>query len=380
MDAALLLVAANEPCPAPQTMEHLAAAECLNLQSVVAVQNKLDLVSAAEAEAHYEQVKDFITGTSAASHGVIPVCAQLGHNLDAVCATLASLPPRPRQTDQPVRMHLIRSFDVNRPGSEPDVLSGGVVGGAISQGALSLDEEVEIRPGVFSRTASGDITCRPLRTCVQTLHSERTPLTTAFPGGLIGVGTRLDPHLTKDDRLKGQVLGAVGHLPPVYSELVIKPTLMPRVVASGASGGGEASEESGCKTEKTPRLKPMGKILVSVGASSCAATVTRKESDGRVRLSLEHPVCAAMGESIALSRQADDKWRLIGRGDIEGGVEVEPLPPLLDEDEVELLACLSADLSSSTPVLASTPPPAAPALPTAPAETVEEEEAVLTAP
>jgi len=356
MDAALLLVAANEPCPAPQTMEHLAAAECLNLQNVLAVQNKLDLVSTSEAESHYEQVKGFIAGTTAASRAVIPVCAQLGLNLDAVCAELASLPPRPRQTDQPVRMHLIRSFDVNRPGTEPKAMLGGVVGGAISQGALHLEDEVEIRPGVFSRTASGEVMCRPLRTRVQALHSERTPLTTAFPGGLIGVGTRLDPHLTKDDRLKGQVLGAVGHLPPVYNELVIKPTLMPRVVASsmssgGTSSGGEPAEESGCKTEKTSRLKPKEKVLASVGASSCTATVTKKEPDGRVRIALEHPVCAAIGDSIALSRQVDNKWRLIGRGDIEDGVEVQPLPPLFDEDEAELLAAaLSADQSSSTPL------------------------------
>jgi len=270
-------------------------------------------------------------------------------------------------------MHLIRSFDVNRPGTEPGTLSGGVVGGAISQGALNLEEEVEIRPGVFSRTASGEVRCRPLRTRVQTLHSEKTPLTTAFPGGLIGVGTSLDPHLTKDDRLKGQVLGAVGHLPPVYIELVIKPTLMPRVVASGASGGGvsgggEPSEESGCKTEKTSRLKPKEKILTSIGASSCAATVTKKESDGRVRIALEHPICAAIGDSIALSRQVDDKWRLIGRGDIEDGVEVQPLPPLLDEDEAELLATFSADISFSTP------PPPAPLMPDVVGEELVEEE------
>ena len=80
-------------------------------------------------------------GTSAASHGVIPICAQLGHNLDAVCAALARLPARPRRAGMPVRMHLIRSFDVNRPGVEPCALSGGVVGGAISQGELHVGQE-----------------------------------------------------------------------------------------------------------------------------------------------------------------------------------------------------------------------------------------------
>ena len=72
----------------------------------------------------------------------------------------------------------------------------------------------------------------PIRTVVESLVSEQTPLEQAVPGGLIGVGTRLDPLLTKEDRLIGQVLGAVGSLPPVLDELVVRPSLMRRVAPS----------------------------------------------------------------------------------------------------------------------------------------------------
>ena len=46
MDAALLLVAANEPCPQPQTLEHLAALEVMQNKQldVVILQNKVDLI------------------------------------------------------------------------------------------------------------------------------------------------------------------------------------------------------------------------------------------------------------------------------------------------------------------------------------------------
>lgn len=44
MDAALLLVAANESCPQPQTSEHLAAIEIMRLQHIIILQNKIDLV------------------------------------------------------------------------------------------------------------------------------------------------------------------------------------------------------------------------------------------------------------------------------------------------------------------------------------------------
>merc|ERR1712032_11890 len=41
----------------------------------------------------------------------------------------------------------------------------------------------------------------------------------AVPGGLIGVGTKVDPTLCRADRMVGQVLGAVGHLPSILTEL-----------------------------------------------------------------------------------------------------------------------------------------------------------------
>jgi translation initiation factor 2 subunit 3 len=44
MDSALLLVAGNQPCPQPQTSEHLAAVEIMKLQHIIIVQNKLDLI------------------------------------------------------------------------------------------------------------------------------------------------------------------------------------------------------------------------------------------------------------------------------------------------------------------------------------------------
>ena len=44
MDAAMLLFAANEPCPQPQTSEHLAAVKIMNLNHIKILQNKIDIV------------------------------------------------------------------------------------------------------------------------------------------------------------------------------------------------------------------------------------------------------------------------------------------------------------------------------------------------
>jgi translation initiation factor 2 gamma subunit (eIF-2gamma) len=64
MDAALLLIAGNEPCPQPQTSEHLAAIEIMKLQHSIILQNKVDLMKESAAEEHYQSIKKFIKGIS----------------------------------------------------------------------------------------------------------------------------------------------------------------------------------------------------------------------------------------------------------------------------------------------------------------------------
>jgi translation initiation factor 2 subunit 3 len=55
-------------------------------------------------------------------------------------------------------------------------------------------------------------------------------------GGLIGVGTKIDPTLTRADRLVGQVLGAVGTLPAIFSELEISFFLLRRLLGVKTDG------------------------------------------------------------------------------------------------------------------------------------------------
>ena len=56
--------------------------------------------------------------------------------------------------------------------------------------------------------------CVPIFADVVSLLAEKNELQFAVPGGLIGVGTRIDPTLTRADRLVGQVLGHKGPCAP----------------------------------------------------------------------------------------------------------------------------------------------------------------------
>jgi translation initiation factor 2 subunit 3 len=208
MDGALLLIAGNESCPQPQTSEHLAAVEIMRLKHIIILQNKIDLVQENAAANQYDAIVKFVQGTIADGAPVIPISAQLKYNIDVVCEYIIKKIPVPvRDFVSPCHMIVIRSFDVNKPGAEVDDIQGGVAGGSILQGVLRVGQQIEVRPGIVSKDAEGKIKCTPISSRIVSLFAEQNQLKFAVPGGLIGVGTTVDPTLTRADRLVGQVLG-----------------------------------------------------------------------------------------------------------------------------------------------------------------------------
>ena len=125
---------------------------------------------------------------------------------------------------------------MNKPGSEVDDIKGGVAGGSILQGVLKVGMEIEVRPGLISRDEEGKLVVCPIRSRITSLYADQNDLQFAVPGGLIGVGTKMDPMLTRADRLVGQVLGAVGSLPEIYTELEITYYLLRRLLGVKVEG------------------------------------------------------------------------------------------------------------------------------------------------
>jgi translation initiation factor 2 subunit 3 len=187
MDAALLLIAGNETCPQPQTSEHLAAIEIMKLNHIIILQNKVDLMRETSAEEHYQSILKFIRGTVADGSPIIPISAQLKYNIDAINEAVVNKIPVPlRDFTATPHMIVIRSFDVNKPGAEIDDLKGGVAGGSILTGVLKLGDEIEIRPGIVTKTEEGKLRCKPIFSRIVTLFAETNDLKFAVPGGLIG--------------------------------------------------------------------------------------------------------------------------------------------------------------------------------------------------
>ena len=317
MDAALLLVAGNETCPQPQTSEHLAAVEIMCLENIIILQNKVDLVKPDAAMAQHDQIRKFVAGTVADSAPVIPISAVNKYNIDVVCEYLIHKIPVPvRDFTSVPRLIVIRSFDVNKPGQDVSNLHGGVAGGSILQGVLRVGDEIEVRPGIVSKSDGGDgaMRCSPIYSKISSLYAESNDLQYAVPGGLIGVGTRIDPTLTRADRLVGQVLGLKGHLPDVYAEIEISHYLLRRLLGVKTSDGGRQA--------KVTKLAKAEILMVNIGSTPTGGRVIGVKGD-LARIALTQPVCTQEGEKVALSRRVDKHWRLIGWGQIRKGIKIE---------------------------------------------------------
>ena len=96
--------------------------------------------------------------------------------------------------------------------------------------------EIEIRPGLINKDTKGRLICQPIKSRIISLFAENNDMQYAVPGGLIGVGTKMDPTLCRADRMVGQVLGAVGALPDIYTELEISYFLLRRLLGVKTEG------------------------------------------------------------------------------------------------------------------------------------------------
>jgi translation initiation factor 2 subunit 3 len=301
MDGALLLVAANEHCPQPQTREHLYALDIIGVRKVVVVQNKIDLLTNEDATKNFEEITEFLKGSPISGAPIVPVSANHRVNIDALIQAIEeTIPTPPRDLAKPPLLYVARSFDINRPGTRPTDLRGAVLGGSLVQGHLRVGEEIEIRPGI---TGHAESQAESLRAEITSLVSGGLELDELKPGGLAAVGTSLDPSLAKGDGLTGRLVGTTGTLPTVSQKVRIRVTLLDRVLGS----------KGDLKVEKV-RTGEM--LSITVGTTIAPGKVSSARGD-EVELHLSRSVTVFPGSRVAVSRRLN-AWRLIGYGIVEG--------------------------------------------------------------
>jgi len=300
MDYAILLIDGSQKCPQQQTIEHLAALEMLSIKKIIIIQNKLDLIDGNRANDQYDNIRTFVKGTCAESAPIIPLSAQKKYNIDVLCEYIDKYFGEVGRPDSDVpKMNIIRSFDVNKPGSEIATIKGGVIGGSLVTGQFEVGDIIEIRPGIVKQN-TGTITWQPIQTEIVSMQSDSDPIMVAKPGGLIGICTNLDPVLTRSDRMAGQVVGLPGKMPEIHINIKAKCAFMRRIGISDIK-----------------IIKPIkgDVLLLNIASKPIIATIT-KISKKIYFLSLQYP-CCMVDERFSISVKVAGSWRLIGTGEFK---------------------------------------------------------------
>lgn len=300
IDAAILLVAANEGIK-PQTKEHLIALRAKNVNKILIIQNKIDLVTKEQAIKNYEDIKAFTKGTIAENAPIIPVSALQEINIDKIKDWLFNIEPPKVDSTSPAEFLIARSFDINRPGSKVEQLHGGVLAGVLKRGKLKVGDEIEIKPGITEKQAN-QYFYKTIKTKIVSIYRGSMPIREATPGGSLAFETELDNVLTKTDALSGNIASIPGTLPDTSSTIKITYELFKELVG----------EE---QTVKIEDLKPSEMIMLSVNTTTTVGKILKIKKN-EIELSLRIPIVPIKGDSVGLARNIHNHWRLIGFGEI----------------------------------------------------------------
>jgi translation initiation factor 2 subunit 3 len=298
MDGAILVTAANEKVPQPQTREHLLALQTLGIKQIVIVQNKVDLVSYEETIENYKQIKNFVKGSVADTAPIIPVSAQHKLNIDALIEAIQIniKTPERLKNSEPL-MHVLRSFDINKPGLPIGEVKGGVIGGSLIQGDFETGDEIEIRPGLYDEKKGK---YEPIMSRISSLGTGAGIVKVVKPGGLVALGTTLDPYIVKSDSLIGSLVGLPDSLPPDIYDVTIDLHLFETAVGTQ-------------EPVKVDPIKIKESLRLNIGTAATLGSVTHVK-DHTVEIKLKKPVCMVSNNRVAISRRISDRWRLIGSG------------------------------------------------------------------
>jgi translation initiation factor 2 subunit 3 len=311
MDGVMLIIAANNTVPQPQTREHLAALTALGIDKIVVVQNKVDLVTTEQAQKNYKEIRQFLKGTIAEGAPVVPMSAMHGANTDILLSALQHFIPTPeRDEEAALQMMAARSFDINRPGTHASKLRGGVLGGSLTQGIMKIGDKISIVPGL-KRRVSGQMTYIPVHTEIRSIQQGNMgEVKEAKPGGLLAIQTSLDPSMARSDNLAGNIVSAIGSEPPVVTALELEVNLFDEVV------GSETQEE-------VRPISPDENILLTVGTATTVGKVRTIAKKGRVIFDVKPAIAMNPKSKIALSRQYMKRYRLIGYGEVHDYEEID---------------------------------------------------------
>jgi selenocysteine-specific elongation factor len=190
IDAALFVVAADESVM-PQTREHLAILDLLQISNGAVALTKVDLVEDDEwLELVTAEVAETLDGTCLSAAPIVPVSARTKVGLEQLLITLEQVldASQPRRDRGRPRLSVDRVFTIAGFGT--------VVTGTLTDGSLSIGQEVEIQP-------------QGLKARIRGLQTHKQKIKQAVPGSRVAVNLS---GVSKEDLQRGDVVTTPGWL------------------------------------------------------------------------------------------------------------------------------------------------------------------------
>ena len=277
------------------------ALQAKKISNLIIVQNKIDIVSKEQAMKNHEEIKKFVKGTFAENSPIIPVSAQQEINIERILEELCKIEiPKRDVASKPIFL-VARSFDINKPGKEVSKLNGGVLGGILKKGKLSVGDKIEIKPGLIVKKAHQK-NYQTLTTRIISLHRGNESVKEVLPGASISIETELDPFLTKADSLTGCIVSREGNLPEISEKIKVKYKLFNEVLGT--------EDKKSVEPIKTKEM-----LMLNMNTTITVGTV-EKISENEMELFLNIPVVPLKNENVGIARNINGHWRLIGHGEI----------------------------------------------------------------
>jgi translation initiation factor 2 gamma subunit (eIF-2gamma) len=305
MHGVIIVVSAAEPLSKkPQLIQHLAAVRISKIKNIVIIFNKLDLITKEQALERKLELDEMLEKLEIKPTFIIPCALNKKIGLDNVLRAMVLTFVKSDKSDNINHINdsypefrITRSFDINKPGINWDKVSGGVFGGSLSSGEFNINDNIEIRPGIFSKNKEGKFIVQPIKTTILSIQTDKQVLQSLYPGGLTAIGTNIDPFYCKGDKLAGSIVGLVGHLPDVYQTVVFNCTLT---------------------TDFDGNWKPvLGDIVcLQIGNTNITSTFENINED-YYTFNLSKPACIPLDTLILVCRDIDNVLRIVGYGTID---------------------------------------------------------------
>ena len=282
MDGVILIIAVKDKLETkPQLIQHLLGIKLAGIKKLIVCLNKIDLVSKDVLLEYKKDVDELFNKYGIKPNYIIPTSFNKGIGLNWVLNAIQELfnPTSwlEKTKDVPI-LKISRSFDINKPGIDWSDVKGGVIGGTIVSGQFKVGDMIELKPGRINKKTG---VATSIKTIIKSIQTGSTNLNIGYAGGLVAIGTDIDPFETKDDRLVGNVCSIVDSLPETISEISFN-------------------------IEWIDKPEKLENLSLLIGTRMCKAELVND------KFKLEKPMCVLKSEQIIVCQDINGVIKVIG--------------------------------------------------------------------